>query len=142
MGIDEKTRYLRSIFLQKILDFLVNILISFPKFIKIIHHGLFHSKQCFELNHVYPSLQTKSISSSCTTNFNPYLSPEILDINKHHSGPGDSIPKVMSFPQKSVVSNTQNRYIPLHLPQTLHEFPTKHYKYLPNFDGKSEDLSI
>ena len=31
--------------------------------------------------------------------------------------------------------------MPLRLPQTLHEFPTKHYKYLPKFDRESEYLT-
>ena len=30
--------------------------------------------------------------------------------------------------------------MPLCLPQILHDFPTRHYKYLPKFDGESEDL--
>ena len=31
--------------------------------------------------------------------------------------------------------------MPLRLPQILHDFPTKQYKYLPKFDRESEDLT-
>ena len=111
-------------------------------FIKIIHHGLFLSKKSFEFTPVNLSLQTESISSSYTPNFNQDLSLEIPDIKRQPSGPHDAIPKVMSFPQNFVVSNTKNWYIPLRLPQTLHELPTKHYKYLPKFGREYEDLMV
>ena len=123
--LDEKTRYLRSSFLKNILDFLVNISFSFPKFIKIIHHGLFLSKKSFEFTPVNPSLQIESISSSYMSDFNQEFFLEIHEIKRLSSVPHDTIPEVMSFPQNFVVSNTQNRHIPLRFPQTLHEFPTK-----------------
>ena len=31
--------------------------------------------------------------------------------------------------------------MPLRLPQKLHDFPTKHYKYLLEFDGESVNLT-
>ena len=47
----------------------------------------------------------------------------------------------MPFPQDPVAPHAQNRYMPLHFPQILHDFPAKHYKYLPDFDGESESLT-
>ena len=44
----------------------------------------------------------------------------------------------MYFAQDFVASSTQSRYIPLLLPQILHDFPTKHYKYLLEFNGEPE----
>jgi len=35
-----------------------------------------------------------------------------------------------------------DRYKPLKFPSTLHDFPSKHYKYLPNFDAKLDKLSV
>ena len=32
-------------------------------------------------------------------------------------------------------------YKPLQFPPILHDFPAKYYKYLPKFDGESEDLT-
>ena len=34
-----------------------------------------------------------------------------------------------------------SRYKPLQLPPILHDFPVKHYKYLPKFDGESKDFT-
>ena len=65
----EKTRYSSVNLLQDILSFLVNIFLSFPKLVKGISHCLLHSKQGHGFTPVYPSLRTKSISSSCTYYF-------------------------------------------------------------------------
>jgi hypothetical protein len=40
-----------------------------------------------------------------------------------------------------VPSKIQERYSPLKLPSILHEFPLKHYKYLPRFDGELDGHS-
>jgi hypothetical protein len=38
-------------------------------------------------------------------------------------------------------SKTQHRYRPLNLPHILHDFPPKHYEYLPMFDGEPDAIS-
>jgi hypothetical protein len=38
-------------------------------------------------------------------------------------------------------STIQHRYNPLKLPHTLHDFPSKHYKYLPVFDGEPDVIT-
>ena len=124
--IDENIRYSRSSFIQNILCFLVNISLSFPNFIKIIPHGLFHSKQSLEFTPVYPSLQIESISSSCTSTLDQDHFSEIPDTKKKSSEPHDTSPEVISCPQGSVSTDTQNRYMPLFLSHILHEFPIKH----------------
>ena len=43
--------------------------LSFPKLVKGISHCLLHSKQGHGFSHVYPSLRTKIIHSSCTYDF-------------------------------------------------------------------------
>ena len=48
---------------------------------------------------------------------------------------------ILPFHVSLFLSNIRNRYRPLHLPLILHDFPTKHYKYLPKFDGESKDLT-
>jgi len=37
-------------------------------------------------------------------------------------------------------SKTQHKYRPLKLPHILHDFPPKHYKYLPMFDGDPDAI--
>ena len=139
--VDENTRYLRSGFLQKILSFLVSISFSFCKFIKIIPHGLFCPEKSFKFTLVYPSLQNESISSSCMSDSNQDLSFEVPDIKDYFSEPHNAAPEGISLPPNLVLSNTRSQYIPICFPQALHVFPTKHYKYLPKFDGEYEYLT-
>ena len=124
----EKTRYLRFSFLQNISDFLVNISFSFFKFVRIIYHGLSHPNKSCDFTPIYPSLQTQSISSSCTYDFNQDPSPQTFDIKRKPDEPHEAISENTSHIQDLVASNTQILYMPLRLPHILHDFPTKHYK--------------
>ena len=121
----EKTRYLRFNFLQNISDFLVNISFSFLKFVRIIYHGLSHPKKSCDFTPIYPSLQTESISSSYTYDFNQDPSPQTFDIKRKLDEPHEAMSENTSFIQDPIASNTQILYMPLRLPQILHDFPTK-----------------
>ena len=83
----------------------------------------------------------ESISSSCTFDFSQDFPLETPDIKRQPSEPRDAIFESMPFPQDPAAPRAQNRYMPLHFPQILHDFPAKHYKYLPEFDGESEGLT-
>ena len=128
---DEKIRYSSFRFL-----------LSFPKLVKTVFHCSLHSKQNHEFTHVYPSLRTKSISSSCTFYFDQDPSFEPNDIKDNPCEPDENKVDNTSVPHSPVSSNIPNRYRPLHLPHVLHDFPTKHYKYLPKFDGESITLQL
>ena len=106
--IEEKTRYLRFIFLQNVLDFHVNISFSFRNFVRIIYHGLFQPKKSHEFTPIYPSEQTESISPSCPYDFILDPPPETPDIKRQHDGPRDVVSKSMYFPQGFVSPNTQS----------------------------------
>ena len=134
-------RYLRFIFLQNILYFHVNISFSFHKFVRIIYHGLFQPKKSHEFTLVYPSQQMESISLSCPYDFILEPPPKTPGIKRQHDEPRDVVSKSMSFPQGSVAPNAQIRYMPFWRPRILHDFPAKHYKYLPWFDGELEGLT-
>ena len=127
---DEKIRYSSFRFL-----------LSSPKLVKTVFHCSLHSKQNHEFTHVYPSLWTESISSSCTFDFDQYPSFEPHDIKDHPCEPHETTVDNTSIPHSSVSSNIPNRYIPLHLPLILHDFPTKHYNYLPKFDQESKNIT-
>jgi len=110
--------------------------LSFPESIKIFFHFLLHSNKDHRTNLVYNSL--KSVNT-----FPPYIDNleqdplyESLDINDQvgepHEIKDDVIPHVDNFKP----SNIQDRYKPLQLLLVLHDYPTKHYKYLPKFDGE------
>ena len=136
---EEKIRYSSFSFLQDLLSFLVNFFLSFPKIVKTVFHCSLHSKQNHEFTHVYPSLWSESISSSCTFDFDQDPSFEPHDIKYHPCEPHETIVDNTSIPHTYVSSNVPNWYRPLHLPLILHDFPTKHYKYLPKFDGESKN---
>ena len=139
--LEETMRYLLFSFLQNVFDFHVNISLYFPKFVRIIYHGLFQPKKSHEVTRVYPSQQTENISPSYPYDFILYPPPDTPYIKRQHDGPRDVISNSMSFPQGFVSPNTQSRYMPFWLPQILHHFPAKHYKYLPRFDGELEGLT-
>ena len=100
-----------------------------------------HSKQNHEFTPLYPSLRTESISSSCTFDFDQNHLFEPHDIKDQPFQPHDTIVEVTSLPNSSVSSKIPNWYRPLHVPPILHDFPTKHHKYLPKFDGESKNLT-
>ena len=78
--------------------------------------------------------------SSCTSGFDLDFSLGAHDVKGHpyeiHETTVDSIAIVPNL--VSPISSSQ--YKPLQLPPILHDFPTKHYKYLPKFDGESKDF--
>ena len=138
---DENIRYSSFSFLQDVLSFFVNILLYFPKLVKTVFHYALHSKQNHEFTPVYPSLRTESISSSYAFDFDQDPSFEPHGIKDHPCEPHETKVDNTSVPHSPISSNIPNRYRPLHLPLILHDFPTKHYKYLPKFDGESKNLT-
>ena len=83
----------------------------------------------------------ENISPSCTFGFSLDPPPETPDTKRSPDEPHDAVFESELFPQDLVASNAQIRYMPLRLPQILHDFPTKHYKYLLEFDGRSESCT-
>jgi hypothetical protein len=54
-----------------------------------------------------------------------------IQVDEPHETKVDVSPLVLD----PTPSKIQHRYSPLKLPHILHDFPPKHYKYLPVFDG-------
>ena len=73
----EKIRYSSVNLLQDILSFLIKKFLSFPNLVKIFFDCLLHSKQGHGFTPIYPYLRTKTISSSCTYDFDqdPLVEP-------------------------------------------------------------------
>ena len=93
--LEKKMRYLRFSFLHNVLDFLVNIYFSFPKFVRIVYHGLVHHKKSHEFTPIYPSMLTEIISLSRTSDFSLDPPP---DIKGHLDRSCDAISKSIYFP--------------------------------------------
>ena len=71
-----------------------------------------------------PDLDPKPSSKSCNVYDKSYEPEETKD---------DIIPPTFN----PISCNIQDKYKSLYLSSILHDFPPKHYKYLPMFDGKN-----
>ena len=80
--------------------------------------------------------ETESVASSCTSGYDLDFSPRARDAKIHETS-NDSVAIVPNL----VSPLSPSQYKPLQLPPILHDFPTKHYKYLPKFDGESKDFT-
>ena len=139
---DKRIRYSSFNFLLDALSFFVNLLLSIPKLVKTVFHYALHSQQNHQFTPVYPSLRTESFPSPCTFDFDRDLSFEPHDLKGHPCEPHETTANNTSISHSSISSDIPNRYRPLHLPHILHNFPTKHYTYLPKLDGESKNLTV
>ena len=134
-GRGGKTRYSSLYFLHDIILCFINL--AFPEYFKRIFLYLLHSNEDQRSTLVYPSLQTENIPSSHKADFvqDPLSDP--YDVQGLFSEPNETKAGLISPPLNIVPSKTLDRYKPLKLPSILHDFPPKHYKYLPMFDGEN-----
>ena len=136
-----RSKHLSLHFFQDALYYLVSFLLSFLRFIKTTFYSPAHPKQSHEYVPVYPSLRTERIVSSCTSGYDLDFYPRAHDVKVHpyeiHETSDDSVAIVPNL----VSPLSPSQYKPLQLPPILHDFPAKHYKYIPKFDRESEDLT-
>ena len=78
-----RSRYLSLRFFQDALSYLVSFLLSFTIFIKIAFYGSAHSEWSYEYILFYPSLRTKSVMSSCTSDYGLDFYPGAHDVKGH-----------------------------------------------------------
>jgi hypothetical protein len=86
---------------------------------------------------VYPSSKVVNTSHvPCITDPDQEISFELYDVHDQCDKPQDTQENIISLVLKPQPSKIKERYKPLQLPHILHDFPPKHYKYLPLFDGE------
>jgi hypothetical protein len=137
-----ENKYLKLSFFQDIIFFVINYLLSFPEHAKQIFLHLLHANDDHDnLEIVYPPLKFIQISPQFITDFDQNLPSEPCDnhdqVDEPHETKADISPPVLD----PTPSKTQHRYRPLKLPHILHDFPPKHYKYLPVFDGEHDAIT-
>ena len=98
-------------------------------------------EQSHEYVPIYPSLQIESIASSGTSDFGLDLYLGAPDVKGHPYELHETLDDSSVIVPNLVTPISPNQYKPLQFPPILHEFPAKYYKYLPKFDGESEDLT-
>ena len=113
----ERLRCSSLCFFLEALSYLVGLFLSLPRFIKIAFYGSFHSEQSYEYIHVYPSLRTKSVVSSCTFGFDLDFSPGAHDVKGH--------------PCEIHETSDDNIAIAPNLVSPFLQAGTRHYNYLP-----------
>ena len=64
--------------------------------------------------------------------------PKLMTSKVHPYEPHEAMVDNIYVSPKLVSPSIPSWYKPLHLPPILHDFPAKHYKYLPKFDGESK----
>ena len=138
---DRRSRYSSLCFFQEALYYLVSLFVSFPKFIRTVFYGSTRSEQNYEYIPVYPSLRTKSVASSCTSDYGLDLYPRAHDVKGHPCEIHETSDDRLAIVPNLVSPISPSRYKPLQLPPIVHDFPVKHYKYLPKFDGESKDFT-
>jgi hypothetical protein len=131
-----KTRYQRLSFLDDILFFGINYLLSFPEHIKRVFHFFLHVNDDHRSTLVDSSLKTVDIPSSCIVDCD-LDSSEPYDVQGQSCEPNETkvglIPPVLN---PYLLSSWTDIDL-LNCPPILHSFPPKHYKYLPMFDGEN-----
>jgi hypothetical protein len=99
-----------------------------------------HSNEDLKFTLVYPSLKVVDEPLSCITNTKQDPSSESYDVHNQSNNPQDTQADIIPSISNLIPSKIQERYRPLRLTNTLHDFLVKHYKYLPKFDGESDKI--
>jgi hypothetical protein len=136
-----KIRYSSLSLVQEVLFYVINIFLSFPKFFKIIFLHLLHSNEPQRSTLVYPSLKTVGTPPSCIADIHQAPSSEPYDVHDHYFELNETKDELVPSILNHVPSNIQERYNPLKFLSILHDFPMKHYKYLPRFDRELDGNS-
>jgi hypothetical protein len=136
-----ESKYLKLSFFQDIIFFVINYLLSFPEHDKQYFIYLLHSNDDHEnIALVYP-LKVVHIFPHCITDFDQNLPSEPCvdrsQVDEPHEIKVDISPPVLDPTPPKI----QHGYGPLKLPHILHDFPPKHFKYLPVFDGETNDIT-
>jgi hypothetical protein len=138
----EENRYLKWDLLQSILLSVISYLYSFLEYSKQIFLYLLHSNNDHEnLEIAYPPLKVVHEYPHCINDFDKKNPSGPCDDHNQVDEPHETKPDIPPLVLDPTSSKTQHRYRPLKLPQVLHYFPPKHYKYLPVFDGEPDVIS-
>jgi hypothetical protein len=122
--------------------FVISCLWSFPEHARQIVIHLLHANDDHDkLEIIYPPLKVIQISPHFITDFDKNITSKPWDNHDQVVEPDEAKADISPLVLDPMSSKTQHRYKPLKIPQVLHEFPPKYYKYLPVFDGELDAIS-
>ena len=131
-------RYQSINFFQDILLIFIGYFVSFPELIKRILRCFLHLDDDHKSALDSPSFKTvKTSPFPCTFD----LEKDPNDDHDQFYEPHETKENIISLVPNPTSTKTQVRYRPLKLPLILHDFPPKHYKNLPMFDGGLDKIS-
>jgi hypothetical protein len=117
--------------------------LSFPQFFKRLFLHLLHSNEAQRSTLVYPPWKNVGIPpSSCITDIHQAPSSEPYDVHDFSCELNETKVELVPSVLNPVPSKIQEIHGPLKLPSILHDFPLKHYKYLPRFNGDLDGHSV
>jgi hypothetical protein len=139
----EENKYLKLDIFQGILLFVISCLWSFPERSRQIFVHLLHANNDHDNTEIaYPPLKIIQIYPQFITDFDQNFPSEPCDdhnqVDEPHETKVDISPPIID----PTLSKIQHRYRHLKLPHILHDFPPKHYKYLPVFDGEPNAITV
>jgi hypothetical protein len=129
-------------FFQIILLFVISCLWSFLENARQVLLCLLHANNDHDNpENIYPPLKITRTSPQFITHFDKEISSGLRDDHNQVDEPHETRVDISSPALDPTPSKTQHRYRPLKLPHILHNFPPKHYEYLPMFDGEPDSIS-
>ena len=78
-----------------------------------------------------------NIASLCIPDLDPKPSSESCNVYDQSCEPQETKDDIIPPMFNRIYYKIQDKYRSLYLPSILHDFPPKHYKYLPILDGKN-----
>jgi hypothetical protein len=141
-GIMRENRYSKWDLLQSILLFILSCICSFLENAKRTFFYLLYLNNDHErLKIIFPPLYVAHAYPRLVVGSDKKVSPRPRNdndqVDESHETQTNVSPTVLGpTPPKA-----RHRYIPLKLPQTLHDFPPNYYEFLPVFDGESSIIS-
>jgi hypothetical protein len=138
----KENRYLKWDLFQKFLLFITSCLYSFLEHAKqIFIYPLYINDDHGKLAIIYPPLKVAHAYPHCITEFDKIFTSGPCDDHDQVDEPHEAKANVTSPLLDPTSPKAQHRYIPLNLPQVLHDFSPNHYEYLPVIDGEPNVIS-
>jgi hypothetical protein len=138
----KENRYSKWDLFQSILLFILSCLCSFLEHAKQIFLYLLYFNDDHErLAIIFPPLYVAHAYPHLVVGSDKKFSPGPRNDNDQVDESRETQADVSSTVLGPTSPKARHRYIPLKLPQTLHDFPPNYYEYLPVFDGESDIIS-
>ena len=131
-----ENRYSKWDLLQRILLFILSFLCSFLEHAKRTFFYLLYLNNDHErLKIIFPALYVAHAYPRLVIGSDKKVSPRPRNDNDQVDESHETQTNVSPTFLGPTPPKARHRYIPLKLPQTLHDFPPNYYEYLPVFNG-------